>query len=78
MNYSTKDTDWAKSSKGNYWRRFSGKVIVVGTKDKKFYWAMIDGDFLNGQFMTKEAAQKAADIEAGAKKEDDSIWGMYD
>ena len=72
--YSTHDTDWATSSKGNFWRRFIGKVMVVGTKDGDYYWAMIDGDFLKEQYLSPEAAQEAADVEVGAK-EDDSWWG---
>ena len=32
--YSNEDTDWASSLKGNYWKRVSGKVLVVGQKDK--------------------------------------------
>jgi len=72
--YLTHDTDWAKSSKGNFWRRFNGKVMVVGTKDGDYYWAMIDGDFLKEQYLSSEDAQAAADVEVGAK-EDDSWWG---
>ena len=72
--YPTHDTDWAKSSKGNFWRRFNGKVMVVGTKDGDYYWAMIDGDFLKEQYLSPEDAQAAADVEVGAK-EDDSWWG---
>ena len=56
--YSTHDTDWAKSSKGNFWRRFNGKVMVVGTKDGDYYWAMIDGDFLKEQYLSPEDAQE--------------------
>ena len=72
--YSTHDSDWAKSSKGNFWRRFNGKVMVVGTKDGDYYWAMIDGDFLKEQYLSLEDAQEAADVKVGAK-EDDSWWG---
>ena len=72
--YSTHDTDWAKSSKGNFWRRFNGKVMVVGTKDGDYYWAMIDGDFLKEQYLSQEEAQEAADVKVGAK-DDDSWWG---
>ena len=72
--YTMHDTEWAKSNKGNFWRRFSGKVMVVGTKDGDYYWAMIDGDFLKEQYLSAEDAQDAADVEVGAKK-DDLWWG---
>ena len=74
MKYSSEDTEWAQSSRGNFWRRFNGKLMVVGTKDGDYYWAMIDGDFLKEQYLSPEDAQEAADVEVGAK-EDDSWLG---
>ena len=65
--YPTHDTDWALSAKGNYWRRYEGKLLVVGTKFGDFYWARIDKDFMEEQFFTLEEAQDAADAEVGAK-----------
>jgi hypothetical protein len=65
--YPTHDTDWALSAKGNYWRRYEGKLLVVGTKFGDFYWARIDTDFMDEQFFTLEEAQDAADAEVGAK-----------
>jgi hypothetical protein len=65
--YPTHDTDWDLSAKGNYWRRYEGKLLVVGTKFGDFYWARIDNDFMEEQFFTLEEAQDAADAEVGAK-----------
>lgn len=62
MIYSTQDTSWAISAKGNHWRRLDGKVLVVGQfKTSDYYWAMLDGEFLKGKFRTIEQAQFAAE-----------------
>jgi len=62
MNFSTQDTNWALSAKGNYWRRLDGKVLVVGEyKDADNYWAMHDGEFLKDKFETLQLAQQAAE-----------------
>lgn len=61
MSYSTRDTDWDLSAKGNYWRRINGKVLVVGTKDKEWYWAMVDGQFADDMYRTPDEAQTAAE-----------------
>ena len=62
MSYSTHDTDWATSAKGNEWRRINGVVLVVGRRktDGKF-WAMRDGDFLKDSYATEALAKKAAE-----------------
>ena len=65
--YPPHDTDWALSAKGNYWRRYEGKLLVTGTKFGDFYWVRIDHDFMDEQFFTLEEAQDAADAEVGAK-----------
>lgn len=61
MSYSNRDTDWDLSAKGNYWRRINGTVLVVGTKDKQWYWAMVDGKFADEQYRTVNEAQQAAE-----------------
>ena len=63
--FSTHDTDWAISAKGNEWRRINGVVLVVGRRktDGK-YWAMRDGNFLKDSFATEALAKSAA--ESGA------------
>ena len=59
MSYSNRDTDWDLSAKGNYWRRINGKVLVVGTKDGEWYWAMMDGNFAADMYGTVEEAIRA-------------------
>ena len=62
MTYSTHETDWAVSARGNFWRRVNGIVLVVGRKKgEDSYWAMRDGVFIDGNFRTKEQAQRAAE-----------------
>jgi hypothetical protein len=62
MNYSTQDTSWTISAKGNHWRRLDGKVLVVGEyKDSDNYWAMRDGEFLKDKFETLQLAKQAAE-----------------
>ncbi len=60
--YSTHDTDWAKSAKGNQWRRIEGVPLVVGRRktDGK-YWAMRDGEFLKDSYATEDLAKEAAE-----------------
>ena len=60
--YSTHDTDWDRSSKGNFWRRFNGKLMVVGTKDNVYYWARIYWDLLKHHYLSPDEAQEAADV----------------
>jgi hypothetical protein len=54
-------TDWAVSSKGNYWRRINGKTVSAGPKKNKKYWAMADGIFAEGDFYTLSEAKAAAE-----------------
>jgi hypothetical protein len=63
--YSTHDTDWATSSKGNLWRRINGVVLVVGRNKYGDYWARVGDDFVKGKFPTEMAAKVAAAKEAG-------------
>ena len=63
MNYSTRDTEWAVSAKGNSWKRQNGIVMVIGLKKQSGkYWAMRDGNFLKGNFDTKRSAMHAAEF----------------
>jgi hypothetical protein len=71
--YQTHDTDWSTSQKGNEWRRIDGKVLVVGRKKDGRYWAMVDGEFLEGSFVTELLAKSAA-VEKANGKDDDSFW----
>lgn len=73
MNHSTHDTDWATSSKGNYWRRKDGIVLIAGKRKDGGYWARRDEDFLPGSFASIEAAKSA--LEDDSSDKDD---GWYD
>lgn len=65
MIYSNRDTEWASSSKGNDWRRISGLVLVVGrAKGGTHFWAMIDGEFIDGYFDTLADAMEACEDHA--------------
>ena len=61
MSYPTHDTDWAESAKGNEWRRLNEKVLVVGQKKTGAYWAMFNGNFIEGEFESESNAKKAAE-----------------
>ena len=56
-----RDTDWKLSTKGNWWRRMNGKVLVVGQGREGGYWVMVDGHFLEEHFPYLEPAQSAAE-----------------
>lgn len=62
MSYSTEDTNWALSAKGNWWRRRGGIALVVGTRADGSYWAMRDGEFLKRRFTTKQEAIHATEF----------------
>ena len=59
--YPKHDTTWATSAKGNEWRRISEKVLVVGRKKSGTYWAMFNGDFIDGEFDSESSAKKVAE-----------------
>jgi hypothetical protein len=71
MSYPTHDTDWAESTQGNDWKRIDGKVLVVGRKKDRTFWAMADGYFAKGSFPNKSAAKAAAEAEL---KRQDMSW----
>jgi hypothetical protein len=59
-----KNTDWALSAKGNYWRQKNGNNMVVGRKtDDDEYWALVDGRFLDAHYEYLGDAQRAAENE---------------
>jgi hypothetical protein len=63
--YSTHDTEWASSSRGNEWRRISGLVLVTGrARSGTHFWGMIDGDFIDGFFEDEAAAKEACERRA--------------
>jgi hypothetical protein len=70
MSASMEDTDWALSLKGNQWRRVAGKLVVVGTRDQKRYWARVGDDFLRGNYYSITEAKQAAECAALSNSED--------
>jgi hypothetical protein len=69
MNYPTHDTEWARSAKGNLWRRANGVLLVVGKrKSDSSFWARVGEDFLKGSFPTEALAKRAA--ESGVEADD--------
>jgi hypothetical protein len=59
--FKDRDTDWARSAKGNQWKRQNGKVLVVGQKKDGSYWALIGSDFVKGSFQSEFDAKIAAE-----------------
>ena len=78
MNYSTRDTEWATSPKGNLWKRTNGIALIVGKKKNGRYWARRGQDFLKGDFGSEReamyAAERGADGDQTSFDEDDTFW----
>jgi hypothetical protein len=55
------NTDWKLSSKGNYWRKRNGVMLIAGGSDVKGYWARVDEDFLKEKFVALAEAKQAAE-----------------
>ena len=55
------NTDWKLSSKGNYWRKRNGVMLIAGGSDVKGYWARVDEDFLKEKFEALAEAKQAAE-----------------
>ena len=60
MSYPTLDTDWARSVKGNYWRRIDGVPLIVGSKRSGGYWVRVGDKFLQGDYESLSQAKGAA------------------
>jgi hypothetical protein len=73
MHYPTHDTDWAISSKGNYWKRKDGTALVAGQRKDCRYWARRGGDYLQGFFLSLEEAKSALEDDSS-----DEDVGWYD
>ena len=58
---SENDTDWAPSHAGNTWKRVNERILVVGSKDGKRYWARVGEEFISKKFNSKGEAQEAAE-----------------
>ena len=77
MSYSTNDTDWAISTKGNSWRRKDGIALIAGKRKDGRYWARRGDDFVPGSFESLEEAKRAAEIGHSSDEEsklDDEDW----
>jgi hypothetical protein len=74
MSYPTHNTEWARSAKGNLWRRMNGVLLVVGKrKGDGGFWVRIGEDFLKGSFQTETVAKRAAE---GAIVDGDSAMDL--
>lgn len=60
MNFFEDNTMWAKSAKGNHWKKINGVVLIVGGSDSKKYWARVDDEFLPDRYESIEEAKNAA------------------
>jgi len=57
------NTEWRKSAKGNFWRKYKGTMLVVGGSDQKGYWIRVGDNFLPEWETSLEAAKAAAEYE---------------
>jgi hypothetical protein len=72
MNYSTQDTEWATSFKGNTWKRVGGIALIVGKRKDGKWWTRRGDDFIKGSFTSKIEAMNAAEL--GHEGEADSVF----
>lgn len=72
MSYEYQNTKWAASAKGNEWRQFNGRLLIVGEHKQGGYWARISGRYLKHRFMN--AAEAKAAIEEELKKMKTYWW----
>ena len=79
MNYSTRDTEWATSAKGNIWKRENGITLIVGKRKDGRWWARRGDEFVKGSFDSKSQAKLAAELglqgEDSSDRENDEWWG---
>ena len=61
MTYSTYDSKWALSKKGNWWRRKNGVNLIVGEYKDGRFWALRGGVFMQGSYGTIAEAQRGAE-----------------
>ena len=61
MSYPTHDTEWAISSKGNWWRRKNGVALIAGKRKDGRFWARRGDDFMEGSYGTIAEAQRGAE-----------------
>ncbi len=71
---SNQDTDWARSAKGNHWRRFNGVPLVVGSKKNGGYWVRVGDGFIQGNHESLPQAKGAAELAYETGKVFGSGW----
>jgi len=62
MTYSTADTQWALSAKGNWWRRLNGIPLIVGRRKDGRFWARRGDDFITGSFSSISEAKRCVEF----------------
>jgi hypothetical protein len=79
MSYTTHDTEWATSAKGNEWRQINGVTLIVGQRKDGKWWARRGDEFVKGSFASKiqamNAAEQGHDGEDTPQHVDDEFWG---
>lgn len=58
------NTEWKLSSKGNYWRKRNGVILVVGGSDAKGYWVKVGDKYLPIRQDTLQFAKDVAEYGA--------------
>jgi hypothetical protein len=58
------NTEWKLSAKGNHWRKFKNKTLVVGGDSESGYWVLVGQNFLSDRQESLEDAMQAAEDEA--------------
>ena len=56
-----KNTEWKVSTKGNYWRKLDGVMLITGGSDARGFWARVDEDFLKEKYESLDQAKSAAE-----------------
>jgi hypothetical protein len=64
MSFFENNTPWAKSAKGNHWKKEGGVVLIVGGSSSKKYWVRVGENFLEDRYDSIEEAKSAAVKEA--------------
>ena len=60
MNFPS-NTEWRKSAKGNYWRKYKDEMLVVGGSAEKGYWIRVGENFLPDSEASLEKAKQIAE-----------------
>ena len=55
------NSDWNLSAKGNYWKKYNGKMLIVGGSSSKGFWVRVEEAYLKDHFKDLEEAMSAAE-----------------